>query len=89
MSLDKKENPEGRLILYSKIKRKQPDRCRIYQAESCRIAIAAFQLLHLIRPFVCIRLLIIQHDYCIGEQLERSASESDTYRSILFRSRSR
>ena len=37
------------------------------------------------RPSVSIRLLIIQYDYCIEQQLERSASESDTFRLGAFK----
>ena len=42
MSLDKKENREEKFILFSKVKRNQSNRCRIYKAESCRIAIVGF-----------------------------------------------
>lgn len=36
------------------------------------------------RSSVSIRLLIIQHGCCIGQQLERSTSKSDTLRSVPF-----
>ena len=36
------------------------------------------------RSSVSIRLLIIEHGCCIGQQLERSTSKSDTLRSVPF-----
>lgn len=39
MSLDKKENREEK-FLFSKVKRNQSNRCRIYKAESCRSVLA-------------------------------------------------
>lgn len=35
-------------------------------------------------PAVSITLLIIQYDYCIGQQWERYAFQNDNYRSVPF-----